>query len=245
MPSPRHIVLAGIAVVGVATMATSSVSLYRLGVGTGIGDYLAAALPVALDVGGAVAALAWLTETGRARTWGRVTALCALAGSLAGNGLEHALALGMVTPTLLLVLLVGSSIPAMLFAVIHLAALMARPDTSSDESSHGTDVSSPSTSDNTEDRPAVSSPIVTVKEHVASVVQPRRLTLATPPEGDLAKAQRLLSESAGRPTLRRELRIGDGHAKTLQATPAHEVTAEMIADLQAKEAANAKERRRA
>src|SRR5690606_33181031 len=90
---------------------------------------LPAGLPIALDVGAGVGALAWITEKpgAEARKWGRTLALAALALSLAGNGVAHGIGMGLVAVNLPLVLAVGGSIPLVLFGVIHLAALMARP----------------------------------------------------------------------------------------------------------------------
>lgn len=124
--SARHIVIGGGAIVGVATFAVSSVSLYALAVECGIPEPLAAGLPIALDVGAIVGALAWITERDERRKWGRVLAVGALALSLAGNGLAHAIAIDLVRVSLPLVLAVGASIPLVLFGVIHLAALMAK-----------------------------------------------------------------------------------------------------------------------
>lgn len=126
-PSTRHLVLAGAAIVGAATAATSAVSLYELAVMCGIPAPLAAALPIALDAGAAVAALVWITERGELRSWGRGIALAALTATLVGNGLAHAITAGLLTVTLPLVLAVGACIPGMLFACVHLAALMAQP----------------------------------------------------------------------------------------------------------------------
>lgn len=122
--STRAVVLVGAGVVGAATAATSSVSLYRLAEQCAIGGWLAAALPIALDAGAAVGALAWITERGPARAWGRGIAVGSLVASLAGNGIQHALDYGMLRPTLPLVLAVGASIPASLWAVVHLSALL-------------------------------------------------------------------------------------------------------------------------
>lgn len=126
-PTIRELVLSGAAIVAAATAATSAVSLYALGVATSIPEPFAAALPIALDVGAGVGALVWITERGELRAWGRGVSVAALVASLTGNGAEGALAAGMLTPDLWLVLAVRASIPAVLFAVIHLAALMARP----------------------------------------------------------------------------------------------------------------------
>lgn len=124
--STRELVLAGAGLVGVSTAATSAVSLYELAVQCGIPEPLSAALPIALDAGAAVAALAWITEEGERRAWARGIAIAALVASLVGNGLQHAIASHLLPVTLWLVLVVGACIPAMLWAVVHLSALMMR-----------------------------------------------------------------------------------------------------------------------
>lgn len=123
----RHAVFAGAALVALATAATSAVSLYRLAEQCAIVGPLAASLPIALDAGAGVGALAWITERDQIRTWGRGIAVGALVASLAANGMQHAITAGMLRPTLFVVLAVGASIPAALWAVVHLAALMVRP----------------------------------------------------------------------------------------------------------------------
>jgi len=243
MPSERTIrtvVLCGVGVVAVATAATSASSLYDLGVRNDMGDYFSAALFIALDVGGGVGALAWLFDQGATRKWGRAVAIWALASSLAGNGIDHAMKADLIPKTLGLVLAVGATIPAALFAVVHLAALMLRP---------------------------VARPVVTVAEFVDERVDenpedekttdddapdkdkadeeeradPNVVQFSKRPETDIAKARRLLKEGVGRPTLIRELRISDGMVKQLQKLEPEQITAERLADYQAR----AKERQRA
>lgn len=131
----RHLVLGGATLVGVATAAVSFASLYDLARLCGIPEGLAAALPIALDAGAAVATLVWITERGELRKWGAGIAITALLGTLAGNALSHAVAGELLfvnaagkVDNLWLVLAVGAVIPAMLAAVVHLAALMARGD---------------------------------------------------------------------------------------------------------------------
>lgn len=126
--TPRHLVLTGAGIVGVACAATSAVALNELASQCGIPDPLSWALPIALDVGAAVAALAWITEDGERRSWARGIAIGALVASLVGNGLQHAIASALLAVTLPLVLVVGACIPGMLWAVVHLSALMARPE---------------------------------------------------------------------------------------------------------------------
>lgn len=133
MLTTRHAVFAGAALVGMATAATSAVSLFRLAEQCSITGPLAASLPIALDVGATVGTLAWITERGPVRSWGRGIAVASLVASLAGNGMQHAIAAGLLRPTLTVVLAVGASIPAALWAVAHLCALMARPPGKTDQ----------------------------------------------------------------------------------------------------------------
>jgi hypothetical protein len=125
-PTTRHLVLIGAILVGVSTAATSAVSLYSLAMACGIPRILAAALPIALDAGAAVATLLWITERNEVRAWGRGIAVTALVGTLAGNGLAHAVDKQVIHVGLPLILIVGACIPAMLGSTVHLAALMAR-----------------------------------------------------------------------------------------------------------------------
>jgi hypothetical protein len=125
-PTTRHLVLIGAILVGVSTAATSAVSLYSLAMACGIPRILAAALPIALDAGAAVATLLWITERNEVRAWGRGIAVTALVGTLAGNGLAHAVDKQAIHVGLPLILIVGACIPAMLGSTVHLAALMAR-----------------------------------------------------------------------------------------------------------------------
>lgn len=127
MIATRHVVVTGAALVGAAATATSAVTLYRLAETCGIASPYAAALPIALDAGAAVASLAWITESGPVKTWGRGIAIAALLGTVAGNGVQHGITEGLLLVNLPLVLLVGASIPAMLWATIHLTALLFRP----------------------------------------------------------------------------------------------------------------------
>lgn len=126
-PSIRTVVLGGAALVGVSTATTSAISLYTLAWQCGIPEPFSAALPIALDAGAAVAALAWITEQGELRRWARGIAIAALLATLVFNGIQHAITSHLITVELPLVLLVGASIPGMLFACVHLSALMARP----------------------------------------------------------------------------------------------------------------------
>lgn len=121
----RNIALAGAGLIGAGTFAVSAVTLYTLG-GRAIAPVeLGAALPLSLDVVGALGAWAWITDTDpKVRRWGQALALAALAGTLVGNGLEAAIHTGYIPVTLPLVLAIGATIPLALWSVVHLVALM-------------------------------------------------------------------------------------------------------------------------
>lgn len=97
---------AGLAVVAVAAAVLSFAALHDLALACGIGGAvlgvpLAALLPVAIDAAGVVPTRSWLTVSSAypARSTPRAVALCALAGSVAGNGAQHGMAAyGIVPP---------------------------------------------------------------------------------------------------------------------------------------------------
>ncbi len=247
-PTTRHLVLVGAVIVGAATAATSAISLYGIAVKCGIPEPWAAANPIALDAGAAVSALAWITQSGERRVWGRRTAVAALTASLTENGIDHAVASGLLPVTLWLVLGVSACIPGMLFAVVHLAALMARdqddqPATSEPHVPAGLPAAA-TVGDLVASQPH--SHIATAHDHIArggeevaeaGVASQRRLTLAPNPpatvagetsqlatagdggEDEVAKARRLLASGTGRPTLAKELGIEPHEARQLQAKP--------------------------
>jgi hypothetical protein len=125
----RHLVLVGASLIGVSTAAVSAVSLYSLAMACAIPRGLAAALPIALDAGAAVATVVWVTETGTLRKLGRLVALAALFGTLAGNTLSHLVTAKVIAErNLWLIIGVSPIIPAMLAATAHLLALMFRAE---------------------------------------------------------------------------------------------------------------------
>jgi hypothetical protein len=125
----RHLVLVGASLIGVSTAAVSAVSLYSLAMACAIPRGLAAALPIALDAGAAVATVVWVTETGTLRKLGRLVALAALFGTLAGNTLSHLVTADVIAErNLWLIIGVSPIIPAMLAATAHLLALMFRAE---------------------------------------------------------------------------------------------------------------------
>lgn len=127
LPTIRECTFAAATAAAAVTAWASAVTLFRLAEHCAIESPYAAALPVAIDLGATVGALAWIAERGPARSWGRGIAVGALVATIAGNGLEHAIAAGLVRPTLPLVLAVGATIPASLWAIVHLAAVMSQP----------------------------------------------------------------------------------------------------------------------
>jgi hypothetical protein len=128
------IVLIGAGIIGVATAAVSSVTLYSLAVHIKIEDlhYLPSALPISLDMGAAVSALVWITSNkgSELRKWARGMALGSLAATVVGNALEHAIAGGFIGVSLWITVAVGSLIPLALFCTLHLIALMFHPEAS-------------------------------------------------------------------------------------------------------------------
>lgn len=120
----RAVVLGGAGVVGLATATVSSVSLYQLAQACAIKGPLAAGLPVAVDAAGVVGAVSWVTQQGPARRWGQGIAVFALALTVAANGASHAISAGLLPVSLWLVLCVGATIPASLWATTHLSALV-------------------------------------------------------------------------------------------------------------------------
>lgn len=174
----RRVVLAGAGLVGLSTAATSAVSLYELAARCGIPEPFAAALPIALDAGAAVAALVWITERDGLRRWGRAVAVAALAGTIVGNGVQHALAAGLLAATLPLVLAVGAAIPAMLWCIAHLLAMMT----------------------------AVASPVVAGKPAAARVRRPGKAATGPPVEDDEMTLRRRAAATAKKQRQRAALR---------------------------------------
>lgn len=109
-----------IAIVGVIVLVVSSYYLRRYAINTGMPEWLAWTLFVALDAGGTAGTLCWLLATGPARTWGRAIALANLTGSILGNILGHLIEAQFIPVTPALVILTGVVYPAELWALVHL-----------------------------------------------------------------------------------------------------------------------------
>jgi hypothetical protein len=115
-----------LAVVAGSAAVLSFDGLRSLAAAAGFGG-LSPLLPLVIDCGAAAGSLAWLSRTGRARTFGRVLALVLLTSSVAGNGVSHGLEAYGVKPAWWVVVIVGAVAPAVLGAVVHLAVLVGRP----------------------------------------------------------------------------------------------------------------------
>lgn len=125
--------LLGVGVVALAAAVLSFSSLQDLAERAGYTPRLAALLPLAIDAQAVVATRAWLaTGTAeRARRYARALALAAVAGSVAGNAGQHAMAAANAATPWWVVVAIASVPPVALAATAHLAALLAthRPDT--------------------------------------------------------------------------------------------------------------------
>jgi hypothetical protein len=112
-----------------AAIAGSSTTWYALALRCGFPEGLAAVPTIALDVGGIVFGRNWIFgETARLRRWGFITTVLAVGISVVGNGIEHAIAAGLLSVDLWLVIAVGAVPPAALFAVAHQLALRSAPE---------------------------------------------------------------------------------------------------------------------
>jgi hypothetical protein len=111
-----------------AAIAGSSITWYALALRCSFPQGLAAVPTIALDLGGLVYGRNWIRgSTWRLRRWGRITTILAVLISVAGNGIEHAIAAGLFPVDLWLVLAVGAVPAAALFAIAHQFALAGEP----------------------------------------------------------------------------------------------------------------------
>ncbi|GAA5128900.1 DUF2637 domain-containing protein [Haloechinothrix salitolerans] len=119
--------LLGVGVVALAAAVLSFSSLQDLAERAGYTPKLAALLPLAIDAQAVVATRAWLaTNTPvRARGYARTLALAAVAGSVAGNAGQHAMAAAHAVTPWWVVVAIASVPPVALAATAHLAALLA------------------------------------------------------------------------------------------------------------------------
>jgi len=119
--------LLGVGVVALAAAVLSFSSLQQLAVRAGYSPTLAALLPLAIDAQAVVATRSWLAAhtPPRARRYARALALAAVAGSVAGNAGQHAMAAAGVETPWWVVVAIASVPPVALAMVAHLAALLA------------------------------------------------------------------------------------------------------------------------
>lgn len=120
----RVILFGGALVVAVAAGWASFATLAALAEATQWpGGYFL--LPTSIDVLGALACYVWLTKSfpQDARRFARWTTLAVIGASVVGNGIGHLVTSGKLTPSVLLIVLVGAVPPASLAALIHLIVL--------------------------------------------------------------------------------------------------------------------------
>lgn len=120
-----------LAAVAAAAAVLSFTALRDLGVDVGYVG-LAWLLPVSIDAGAAVSCLVWLGKvpgtTAPARRNAMLLTWSLLAGSVAGNAVEHVLSTYALVPTWWLVVLVTAVPPAVLGSVVHLAVHLGRAE---------------------------------------------------------------------------------------------------------------------
>ncbi len=180
-----------LALVAIAAAVLSFSTLRGLAELCGYTAALAPLLPVVVDAGAAAGSLVWLTHTaGRARAFGRTLAMVLLAGSVAGNALGHGLAAYAARPAWWVVVAVSAVPPAVLGAVVHLAALVAQARTAPAD----------------DDAPATVEP---VEGEGTPPDEP------TESEGGPDRALTLIAAGAGRRRLARELDISEHQAREL------------------------------
>lgn len=112
-PAVVHV---GVILVGAATLALSAYFQWQLGMLAG-SVAVAATLPVALDVGGAVAGVCWISGTGALRRWGAGISIAQVLASTAVNILAHGLLHGWQWAPL------GAVYPVVFFAMVKLELL--------------------------------------------------------------------------------------------------------------------------
>lgn len=113
----------GVTIVGGTTVIMSGIWLAELAEQIGIGWPLSISHPVAVDAGGAVATVLWVTHTGSVEKWARAVAIGALGYSLTGNAVSHLIRLGMLPVTWPLVVAVSAVYPLMCWLMVHLLVL--------------------------------------------------------------------------------------------------------------------------
>lgn len=113
----------GVTVVGGTTIVMSGMWLTQLAELVGIPWPMSLSHPIAVDAGGAVATVLWVTHTGAVEKWARGVAIGALAYSLTGNAVSHLIRLDMLPVTWPLVVAVSGVYPLMCWLMVHLLVL--------------------------------------------------------------------------------------------------------------------------
>jgi hypothetical protein len=233
----RQVTTIGLVVVGACAVAVSFAGLYGLALLCRFDWRLAALVPVLVDAGAAVAAVAWLAGDvpPAARRYARRLALSLLAVSVAGNACVHLLVAFATSPPWWVVVVLGAVAPAVLAAVIHLTALVraggetvapVEPEVHDAPLGHR-EMTATEPADGGEEPDAGAA----LADRLA--VAPARLSIAggavfvadTEPEDDaaedepevLAKAREMAAAGVGRPTLVKELGLKDHVARQIVA----------------------------
>lgn len=125
--APRDVwVMAGMATAAASAAVASFTGLRGLALDTGWPPRLAWLLPVTLDAYAMTSARVWLaatTRAGRARRFARANAVGAIVASIAGNAAYHAVAVGLITVSWPIVVLVGAVPATVLGLTAHLHAV--------------------------------------------------------------------------------------------------------------------------
>lgn len=208
-------------IVAVAAAVLSFSALRDLALVCGFAPMLAWLLPIVVDAGAAAGSLVWLG--GRvgvaACRFARALALILLGLSVAANALGHGLAAFALAPAWWVVVLVSAIAPAVLGAVVHLAVLVGRPDT--------TELPNTCNDITARDEGVEVEPIpfeLTAEAYTAGAVDEHGLSsrwdtappaAAHGPAGERVAA--LIAAGAGRRRLARELGITEHEARRLLA----------------------------
>lgn len=199
-------VMAGMAVAAASAATASFTGLRGLALDAGWPPRLAWLLPVTLDTYAMTSARVWLAATPRgrrARRFARANAVGAIVASIAGNAAYHAAAVGLITVSWPIVVLVGAVPAAVLGLTAHLHAVRTpRGDESGpDEASVRPRVPGKSgPQDGTEDRPRS-------RPRTASRRRARSRTEAELWQAAREADARYRAENGGRPITRDALRV--------------------------------------
>lgn len=204
----------GLAAVGLAAGVLTFVTWRDLAIACGVSRDLAWLVPLTVDAAGIVAARVWLAGTAPADAvrFARAVTVGAIALSIAGNAVGHAVDAGLLVLTWWVVVLVTAIPPATLGAVVHLGHLVRRgraeaePELGVAGASSGTGEAAVPPAASVEPEPAA--------ELVAELA-PATPSGPTPIDPLERAARELVAAGAGRPRLRTELGISDHQARQL------------------------------